>query len=248
MLPPDLTQILEKTLFAYIEILLELANKDKMLKKLNADNAKTPAGARLNFELKGSSDACKHSNFIALADKTEKLLEQCRQILKKQIVQALKIKIVVLKKKLNDFLYDSLRLICQTYCQDTDNNTEHADAVALHLIKTSHTMLLQYTNIDAGEFAAEFKSLHSISDSLVPLASFTLSSNNTNMETDNDTTDALNESPFFTARRHACQLQTTLSQKDHMPTPSTLHVQANLHNKRYHQLPASLLSPLLSPS
>ena len=215
-LPPNLTLILEKTSFAYIKLLLKLANKDKMLQKLNTDDAKIPSGARLKFELKGSSDARKHPDFIALADETETIVEQCRQMLKKQIVKALKIEIVVLKKQLNDSLCDSLRLICTAYCPDAGDDTEYADAVAIHLIQTSYTMLLQHTNIDADEFALQFKSLHSISDTSISLASSALPSNDTTMETDDDEApEASTESRFFSNRQPARQTQSQLSQRSY---------------------------------
>ena len=177
-LSPNLKQILEKTSFEYVAILLKLETKERMLNKMTTKNDHIPSGSRLKFELKGSKEVVASADFKTLATETETVVQNCRQLLKQQIVKSIKVEINILKKNLGINLRDSLSLICKAHSPASDTSREFSNALALFIIANHHETLLQHINTTPDEFGTAFRSEFSVSDASVSMASTTSSATN----------------------------------------------------------------------
>ena len=160
-LPPTTASILLRLAKHHLQLRAKLHHKLEQLKKMQDDDTFIPRSARVTFTLAGSKPAEQTPEFQTLRDNTSSLVENFQKDLKKQIIAATKIEKKVLLSQLRTDLATSLRVATRALLLTLDADADE-DRIVSNILDNFSTTFLAFLDITKDDFAALYKTTHTI--------------------------------------------------------------------------------------
>jgi hypothetical protein len=159
---PEIQGILNKLGIDYIKLCQRADQKFHRIKKMSSDEEYIPNSARLNFELRVSSDAVIDPDFVSLQDDTNALLQQIRLDLKQKVIQAADIDLKVFKTQAANSMASGLYIMAKTLLVVSDTPDLNPHKFVNTLLDRNHKSLLLHLDEDLDSFRNLYKTKNAI--------------------------------------------------------------------------------------
>jgi hypothetical protein len=160
-LQPQLATILEKLGIQHVNLLAKAHSKATVIQRMEADPSFIPRSARIEFSINLSKKAEATAEFQTLHAETERMLQDFRLGLRRQVISAAKIEYNVLSHEIQTDLAMSLRIVTQAFLIGESQNMDVDDKV-FGLIDNFHETVLSHVKLDRTNFCQLYKDTHNL--------------------------------------------------------------------------------------
>jgi hypothetical protein len=170
-LHPQVATILLPLFEDFISTKMKIFTKDTQLKKMEADDEFIPRSARIDFRFHLSAEAKLSVDYSTLVDQTNEEIKAFTSILKQRIIQAMKLELAALHKKLQKLIAKAIRYTAQAFLiiQHPNADTLPTDTTARESISDLADDFLKTTGFaDANTLITIYNEQHETSIDAIP--------------------------------------------------------------------------------
>lgn len=164
-LHPQVSSIVEKYGDQFIDLMAKGHNRFYQIERMEQDSEFYPRSVRYKFNLSGSSEATEREDFKALQVETAKEIKDFQDKLKSKIIQANKIELDEIIKKIKTLTINAFRHITKAFLIVDNGGKQLADlpveSTLREILGNHHEELLRYSGFnELKEFITAYNSAH----------------------------------------------------------------------------------------